>query len=242
MMLRNSTVTSAHAKADIFNKYFYSVFTHEDTSNLDTLRNSISFFPPLLNQSTLHQAMFIMNYHELANLDTGKACGPDHITPKLLKLCAEFICEPLSQSFNQSLSSGTLPRDWTAANITPIYKKGERCLVCNYKPISLTSIVVKVMERIICKQLISTLQRFGCIRDNQFGFRANQSTVILLLSAIHDWSLCLERRSSTHCVFLDFAKAFDSVPHKHLLLKLQCLGITSQLLQWVRSFLTSCFQ
>ena len=176
------------------------------------------------------------------NLDTGKACGPDHITPRLLKLCAEFICEPLSQLFNQSMLSGTLPRDWIATNITPIYKKGERCLACNYRPISLTSIIVKVMERIICKQLISTLERSGRISDNQFGFRANRSTVTLLLSVIHDWSLCLERRSSIHCVFLDFAKAFDLVPHEHLLLKLQCLGITGQLLQWVRSFLTSRFQ
>ena len=140
------------------------------------------------------------------------------------------------------MSSGTLPRDWTAANIIPIYKKGERCLACNYRPISLTSIVVKVMERIICKQLISALVRSGHIGENQFGFRANRSTVTLLLSAIHDWSLCLERRSSTHCVFLDFAKVFDSVPHEHLLLKLQCLGITGQFLQWVRSFLTSRFQ
>ena len=237
-MVRNSTVTSTHAKADIFNKYFYSVFTHEDTSNLDTLRNSISFLSPIIQLIN-----FTPNnvYNELVNLDAGKACGPDNITPKLLKLCAEFICEPLSQLFNQSMSSGTLHRDWTAANITPIYKKGERCLACNYRPISLTSIVVKVMERIICKQLISALERSGCISDNQFGFRANRSTVTLLLSAIHDWSLCLERRSSTHCVFLDFAKVFDSVPHEHLLLKLQCLGITGQLLQWVRSFLTSCF-
>ena len=122
------------------------------------------------------------------------------------------------------MSSGTLPRDWTAANVIPIYKKGERCLVSNYIPISLTSIVVKVMERIICKQLTSALQRSGCNSDNQFGFRTNRSTVTLLLTAIHDWSLCLECHSSIHCVFLDFAKAFDSVPHEHLLLKLPMPG------------------
>ena len=104
----DAIVTSAHAKADIFNKYFYSVFTHEDTSNLNTLRNSISFLSPIIQSIN-----FTPNnvYNELVNLDAGKACGPDHITPKLLKLCAEFICEPLNQLFNQSMSSGTLPRD-----------------------------------------------------------------------------------------------------------------------------------
>ena len=218
----------------MFNKYFYSVFTHEDTSNLETLRNSLSFLSPIIQSVNLTTNNV---YHELVNLDVSRACGPDHITPKLLKLCTEFISEPLSQLFNQSMSSGTLPRDWTTANVIPIYKKGERCLVSNHRPISLTYIVVKVMERIICKQLISALERSGRISDNQFGFRTNRSTI-----AIHDWSLCLECCSSTHCVFLDFTKAFDSVPHEHLLLTLQCLGITGQLLQWVHSFLTCHFQ
>ena len=72
---------------------------------------------------------FIPNdvYHELVNLDVSKACGPDHMTPKLLKLSAEFISEPLSKLFNLSMSSGSLPRDWTIANVIPIHKKGERC-------------------------------------------------------------------------------------------------------------------
>ena len=75
------------------------------------------------------------------------------------------------------------------------------------------------------------------LSDAQFGFCSRRSTVSLLLSAVHDWSLCLELRSSVHCVLLDFAKAFDSVAHEHLL-KLQLLGIDGKLLQWIRSFLT----
>ena len=121
--------------------------------------------------------------------------------------------------------SGTLPKDWTTANIVPIYKKGERCLVNNYRPITLTSIVVKVMEKVISIQLVTALERS---RNNQFGFRVNRSTITLLFSAIHDWSSCLECHSATHCVFLDFAKAFDSVPHEHLILKLHCLGVTGE--------------
>ena len=134
------------------------------------------------------------------------------------------------------MSSGTLPKDWTTANIVPIYKKGERCLVNNYRPISLTSIIVKVMEKVISRQLVTALEKSRRINNNQFGFRANRSTVPLLLSVIHDWSSCLDRRSTTHCVFLDFAKAFDSVPHEHLILKLHCLGVTGQLLQWIDLF------
>ena len=94
------------------------------------------------------------------------------------------------------------------------------------------------MQKVICKQLVSVLEKTGRISDNQFGFHANCSTVTLLLSAIHDWSSCLERCSTSHCVF----KVFDSVPHEYLLLKLHYLGITGQLLQWLRSFLTCRFQ
>lgn len=134
------------------------------------------------------------------------------------------------------------PKDWTSANVVPVYKKGDRHFAGNYRPISLTSIVVKVMERIICKQLTAALEQSAHLSNTQFGFRANHSTVSLLLSAVHDWSLCLELRSSVHCIFLDFAKAFDSVAHEHLLIKLQCIGINGELLQWIRSFLTHRLQ
>ena len=239
LQLDATVVTDDCTKANMFNNYFYSVFTNEDTTHLKALENSLTFL-----SSIIHSVNFTSEgvYYELVNLDVSKACGPDHITPKLLKLSADFISDPLSRLFNQSMSSGTLPKDWTTANIVPVYKKGERCLVQNYQPISLTSVVVKVMERVICKQLVSALEKSGRISDYQFGFRANRSTVTLLLSAMNDWSSCLERRSTTHCVLLDFAKAFDSVPHEHLLLKLHCLGITGQLLHWLRSFLTCRFQ
>ena len=91
------------------------------------------------------------------------------------------------------------------------------------------------MAKIICKQIITALDQSNRLGDAQFGFRAQHSTVSLLLAAVHHWSLCLELRNSVHCIFLDFAKAFDSVAHKHLL-KLQCLGIDGRLLQWIRSF------
>ena len=73
------------------------------------------------------------------------------------------------------------------------------------------------MERIICRKLTEVLEKSNHLSDVQFGFCSRRSTVSLLLSAVHNWSLCLELRSSVHCVLLDFAKAFDSVAHEHLL-------------------------
>ena len=77
------------------------------------------------------------------------------------------------------------------------------------------------------------------LSNSQYGFRIKRSTTDLLLTAIHDWAEALNNRLSTHCVLIDFAKAFDSVPHERLLLKLQAYGVSGSLLQWFRSFLTT---
>ena len=133
------------------------------------------------------------------------------------------------------------------ANIVPVHKKGDKRLPSNYHPISLISIVVKVMERIIMeriihRQLVRALESKHFISDSQHGFHHKRSTFTLLLSAIKDWAFCLEKQNSVHCVLLDLAKAFDSVPHCRLLLKLECLGIRGNLLSSFRSFLTKRYQ
>ena len=134
------------------------------------------------------------------------------------------------------MRTGYLPYDWTTANIVPVFKKNDKPLPFNYRPISLTSIVVKVMEQIIHSRLIEALSNNNQFCDSQHSFRSNKSTVSLLLQAVDDWSLCLEHRGTMHCLFLDFAKAFDSVPHERLLLKLNALGVNGNLLNWIRSF------
>ena len=99
----------------------------------------------------------IIRYQELLQLNVSKACGPDLIPPLLLKRAAEHICVPLSKSFNQSMSSGKLPLDWVTANVVPIHKKSDKRLPSNYRPISLTSIIVKIMERIVRRQMVGIL-------------------------------------------------------------------------------------
>ena len=94
------------------------------------------------------------------------------------------------------------------------------------------------MERIIHRQLVSALEKHSLLGDCQFGFRHKRSTVSLLLQAVHDWAGSLDRRNSTHCLFLDLAKAFDYVSHPCLLLKLEALGIPDNILSWLREFLT----
>ena len=112
----------------------------------------------------------------------------------------------------------------------------------NTRPPARIIIIVKVMERIVRRQMVDVLNQHNRLSDAQHGFRSHRSTTSLLLTVVHDWALSLEHCSTTHCVFLDFAKAFDSVPHERLLAKLHALGVTGSLLLWLRGFLSSRLQ
>ena len=96
-----------------------------------------------------------------------------------------------------------------------------------------------MLEKIVHRNLYSFFEAHEILSDAQFGFRTKRSTVSLLLSAVNDWADSLNHRHSVHCVFIDFAKAFDSVAHKRLLIKLKYLGVNGALLTWFRSFLTT---
>ena len=117
-------------------------------------------------------------------------------------------------------------------------KKEDYRIAANYRPNSLTSIEVNIYRRIICKQLIAALEQSARLSNIQFGFRAYRSPVSLLLSAVHDWSLCLELRNSVHWIL---QKPLTSWP-MNLLIKLQYIGIDGELLQWIRFFLTHRLQ
>ena len=205
------------------------VFTSEDCTNLPSLRESIHFYPKLIDTIKFTPENV---YEELVNLQRDKACGPDSIPAHLLKVGADFICSPLSRVFQLSLDSSSLPRDWITANVVPVHKKGDEHLPSNYCPISLTSIVVKVMERIIHCQFSTALESNNLINQSQHGFCNKHSTITLLSSTFDDWAACLERCNSVHSLLLDLAKAFDSVPHQQLLLQLESLGIHGNLLSW----------
>ena len=138
----------------------------------------------------------------LRDLDSRKACGPDLLPARLLKEGAEKISSSLCKIFNLSLSKGVLPQDWTSAHIVPVRKKNDGSNPSNYRPISLTSIVIKVLEKLVHRKVASALESQS---DFQHGFRAGRSTVGLLSEAVQAWALALEQRRSVHSLFLDLA-------------------------------------
>ena len=176
----------------------------------------------------------------LKSLNVSKACtGPDGVFPGLLKECHMEVAPSLTRLFNYSLSRGTLPIDWKTANVVPVFKLGEQTAIDNYRPVSLTSVVVKYLESLIHNYIMSFVSDNKLLCDNQHGFRPLPSRVTQLLQLVHEWLGILEERGYVVAIFLDFAKAFDKVSHPHLLLKLQHHGIKGQLLKWISDFLTT---
>ena len=173
----------------------------------------------------------------LRSVHTKKAPGPDGVSPHLLKHCAEELSWPLSCIFRQCLSSGTWPTAWKEARVTPVHKKKDKTNPSNYRPISLLSVVSKVLERIIAEQLTGHLEEHHLLSPHQFGFRRGRSASDLLLLLAKKWHTALDFGHPSLVIALDIAGAFDRVWHRGLLAKLEQYGISGQLLELFLSYL-----
>nr|VZH99050.1 unnamed protein product [Spirometra erinaceieuropaei] len=155
--------------------------------------------------------------NELLNLKESTSPGPDAIPAKLLKELAPEMSKPLALIFQTSFLTGCLPSDWKSAAITPLFTSGSRASANNYRPVSLTSICCKIMEKIIKKALMQFLEQHHLLSDAQHGFRSGRSCLTNLLFTLERWTKARDEGSVVHAIYIDFKKAFDSVPYQRLL-------------------------
>ena len=156
-----------------------------------------------------------------------------------MREAAVELAEPLRMLFQHSLSTEEVPRAWLEANVTPIYKKGAHIDPNNYRPISLTSIICKLQEKIIKNEQIEHLRNNNLLCDEQHGFVPNRSCTTNLLESLDMATYLISKKLHVNMVFLDFAKAFDKVHHPSLLVKLEKYGIADNILNWIKAFLTN---
>ncbi|CAH1975825.1 unnamed protein product [Acanthoscelides obtectus] len=174
----------------------------------------------------------------LLSLDINKASGPDLIPAIVLKRCAAELAPVLSRLFQISYESGTFPENWKFAHVQPIPKKGSKTDPYNYRPIALLSVISKVMERCINRELLDYLERHSLISDRQYGFRHQRSTGDLLAYVTQLWSKLIQSHGEAHVVALDITKAFDQLWHAALLSKLPSYGLPEKLCRWVADFIS----
>eukprot|EP00116_Pleurobrachia_bachei_P000853 sb/3461115/ len=183
----------------------------------------------------------------LSDEDILKACkddlhcsrgGPDGIPAKILKEAAEALAEPIGLIWRESLDIRKVPEFYKLGHVVPIFKKGDRSSSKNYRPVTLTSHVIKIFERVVRVHLINYFERNGLLSKRQHGFRAGRSTLTQLLGHF-DWvlkALCNEHDTDT--VYLDYSRAFDKVDIRLLLLKIRRYGVHPQIVDWLESFLS----
>ena len=227
-------VTTPEEKAETLNEFFSSVFTMENIENLP--EKTGEFQGDCLDVFFISKDMVI---EKLNKLNPNKSSGPDGWHPVLLKNIADCIALPLSIVFQKSLNEGKLPSDWLKACITAIFKKGDKSLPNNYRPVSITSIICKLMESIVKDKLVSYMVKNDLFSKNQHGFVSRRECITNLLTCIEIWTNIMEDGDTVDVIYTDFAKAFDSVPHQRLIIKLETLGIKGRTLNWIKSFLSN---
>ena len=170
------------------------------------------------------------------------------MTPKNYGLAETLI---LALIYNESLARGEVPDEWRQANVSPVFKKGEKYDAANYRPVSLTCICCKTLEHILVSNINKHLALDSILADCQHGFRSQRSCETQLVQFVHDIISNLDGavnrgHKQTDLIIMDFAKAFDKVPHRRLLHKLEYYGIRGSTDKWINSWLsgrsTSCFR
>ena len=233
LTLDHRIATTDEEKANLFNEYFFSVYsTHSSFTAPPCSHPPSSITEVDISVTEVYQA--------LSNLDPSKAMGIDGISPKVLKFCAVALCEPLHHLFRTSLLTSHIPSEWRLHCITPIFKSGERTSISNYRPVSLLCSVSKVLERLIYDKVIDQLS--SSFSSAQFGFLRGRSTLQQLLVFLHTIHDNMNNKLQTDVVYLDLRKAFDTVPHDKLLTKLWSMGVTDRIWLWFSAYLTSRFQ
>ena len=228
-----TTYTNDADIARILNEQFTSVFSEDDGSVPTSLGQPVNVITDDLI-ITKNGVIKLLN-----KINTNTAGGPDDVSARILKTCANDIADVLVLLFNASLKQEKIPIDWKHALITPVYKGAnkDRSKAESYRPISLTSIVCKTLEHIIHSHIINHLESKGVLTNCQHGFRKNRSCETQLIETVNSLTKSLNDRKQVDSILLDFSKAFDKVCHRKLLLKLKNYGIPAKLLNWIDNFL-----
>ena len=224
--------TRAKDKANIFCKTFAEKCRLEDGHHQP---QEATVHPRVMLENIVFKPKDITKI--LRSLKPDKASGPDQVPSRVLKECAAELASPLCRLFRLCFANGTFPDQWKTASVIPVHKRDSKSDPTKYRPISLLSIISKVMESAVSKQLQNHLLTNKLISSRQFGFRPHHSTADLLTILAQTWNASLDRSEEVCIVACDIQGAFDRVWHNGLLAKLRSKGVSGMLLKWLQSYL-----
>ena len=229
----DTRATSPTEAANLFATFFQSVYNRTPPQPYPGCFQSVPTHDIHLShlQFSQHEVMKV-----LSELDVSKGSGIDGLTPCFWKNCAESLAGPVTLLFNESLTEKTFPEIWKMATMIPIHKSGNVRLVDNYRGISILCCLGKVLESLVHKTLLFAAK--SVISDHQHGFVPQRSTTTNMLCFSNVLFREVERRNQVDTIYVDFSKAFDTVPHQYAVEKLRHMGFPDWIMDWISSYLT----
>ena len=228
--------------AQNFNNYF-STLGPKLAAAIPTAHIPFDHYLPNILSSAIFEPSSPAEINNIIHdLKQTKGVGIDGIATKILKAASEYIASPLSKLMNNCIKNGVFPDSLKIANVIPVFKSGERDVLSNYRPISILPCISKVFEKIISKRLTDYFNTIGIPSKNQFGFQKNSSTFMAIASVMEEISASVDSKTFSIGVFIDLAKAFDTVDHSILLRKLYLYGIRGTHFDLLKSYLSNRWQ
>nr|CAD2172535.1 unnamed protein product [Meloidogyne enterolobii]CAD2172536.1 unnamed protein product [Meloidogyne enterolobii]CAD2175257.1 unnamed protein product [Meloidogyne enterolobii] len=230
LLHENRYIANNKDKCQIFGQYFSQLFQNVPTWDCP----KIDFH----NKKELNDIDFdIINVVTELTALPNKNSSFENISYKILKTYKDILAPDLCEIFRDSLDSGEVPCQWKRSYIVPVYKKGEKSDCTNYRPISLTSPICRIFEKILTKEILNFMINNKLISNYQHGFMPNRCTTTQLIYTMEKWYKSLLEKSNTDVIYIDYKKAFDSVPIDFLLNKLYSYGIRGKIHRWIKNFL-----
>ena len=238
--LEDDLVNDPERMAAKFNEYFSGLAQVLSDKIPPSEKHFRAFMPP---SSVNSFVLLPTNPLELININktlkSTHSSGCDDINPYITSQVMDLLAAPLAEVINCSLSEGMVPLEIKMARVLPIYKQGSKSELANYRPISILPFFSKFYEKVLYDRLFSYIKQKNILYPLQHGFQPAHSTSMSLIDIQDKISAAIDNNEYSLGIFLDLAKAFDTVDHKILLTKLEHYGIRSTALNWFKSYLTT---
>ena len=219
---------------EALNSYFVSVFSKD--TNVDPIPCPDANNSQVINDCEI-SPQIVAKFIDKLKCTNSK--DPNGYSNRFLKDFKNELKFPLSKIFNYSLNTGNVPCDWRKANVMPIFKKGQKSSPSNYRPVSLTSVICKLFERILQNKIVDHLEKNSLLKNSQHGFRGKLSCTSNLLAFLEYTTSNIDNGDPVDVIYYDFSKAFDKVSINKLMQKVHAYGIRGKLYNWIKEWLTN---